>query len=160
MRPAVKIRGARTDGYNSMKRTLISLLIFLPALLWADRKEGVMAEYRQLEETIRGKARSADSRQKTLEENLLRAMRSTVVRVDYDKRETLLKDVSIANISFENPTSSLVYYVKFKNFLIRLDYARDPELYSQTPMYEKLLIADDKPAKEPAKEPAKQPEKK
>lgn len=121
------------------------------------RSKGVMIEFRKLEEDIRRRRRGASVRQKTLENNLVRAMSRIVFRMFYPEREELLKDLNAKTLVYDNPTSPLVYYVKYDTkkrlILVRFDYARDPEYYLQTPAFEKMLIRDkeeekkhDKPA--------------
>lgn len=106
----------------------------------AGREEGVMQEFRQVEEDIRAQKSTPEERQRQLEENLLRAVRNSIRRHFYDQREDYYKDLSMANVFYENPTSPLVYYVKHKDFIVRYDFARDPEIFVQAPTYEKMLI--------------------
>ena len=118
---------------------LLTALIF-PSLLHAGREEGVMNEFRALEEALRTDKRTPEERKKTLEANLLRGMQQAIIRMFYQKREELLKNMTGDTIKYENPTSELVYYVKYQNFIIRFDFARDPEIYNQAPVLKKVLI--------------------
>lgn len=121
------------------------------------RSKGVMIEFRKMEEEIRRRRRGAAVRKRTLENNLVRAMSRIVFRMFYPERVELLKGLNEKTIVYDNPTSPLVYYVKYDTktrlILVRFDYARDPEYYLQTPAFEKMLIRDkeeekkhDKPA--------------
>lgn len=101
-----------------------------------------MTEFRKVEEDIRHRSTSPEQRQKTLEDNLLRAVRITIFRQFYEKREELLRDLNMGNVFFENPTSPLVFYVKHKNFVVRYDFARDPEEFIQSPTYEKFMLIE------------------
>ncbi|MBI3394237.1 MAG: hypothetical protein HY042_00200 [Spirochaetia bacterium] len=138
-----------------MKKYSIVLALFMavPTVAYSDKADGIMAQYRALEESIRGKAKSPEIRKKTLEENLVRAMRNLVVRLKYDEREALVKDLNAQSIQWENPTAATVFYVKYKTFLVRFDFARDPELYIESPLYEKALSTEDAGTKK--EEPAK-----
>lgn len=112
----------------------------------ADR--GIMKEFRRLEEELLKRRRSAEFRQKTLTENLLRAMRNSVARRFYAERAELLKNLTPESLegNYDNPTSPLIYYVRFRAgerlIIARFDYIKDPEFFIQGPSYEKLLVKD------------------
>jgi hypothetical protein len=112
----------------------------LPATLAAGPQEGIMTEFRATEEAIRNAQKTPEARKKTLEDNLLRAVRLAIARRFHREKGDFLKDLNTETMLYENPTSPKVYYVKFKNFIVRFDYSRDPELYLQAPTYEKFLI--------------------
>jgi len=107
------------------------------------RDKGLMKEFRRLEEKLRGRKRTAAHLKKTLETNLIGALSRSIVRRFYPERRVLLKNLKPANITYDNPTSPLVYYVRYivgsKTLLARMDFARDPEYYLQYPVNVKLL---------------------
>ncbi len=109
----------------------------------AGRESGILRQFRQAEEYLRSKGLSTEARQKTLEQNLLRGMRQTIVRMFYYQQKEILEGLNAQTMQYENPTSPLVYYVKYKNFLCRFDFTRDPELYIQAPVLKKVLYLDD-----------------
>ena len=115
----------------------------------SSKDDSVMIEFRSLEEQIRLKKRSSKVRKITLETNLLRAMRSAIFRRFYLERKDLSKNLNAQNIIYDNPTSPLVYYVKYvtttdngqtRTIIGRFDFSRSPEFYIQIPAYEKVLI--------------------
>lgn len=110
--------------------------------LQAGPKEGIMAEFRAVEEAIRKKDSDEAILKKTLEDNLLHAMRKAIVRRFYLEKDKYLEELSIENLAYENPTAPNIYYVKYKYFIVRFDFPRDPERYIQSPVYEKFLIMD------------------
>jgi hypothetical protein len=63
-------------------------------------------------------------------------------RFYYDS-EKYLKDLNINNISWEAPLNPNIYYVKYKYFIVRYDFANDPRFFIQSPVYEKFLIMDE-----------------
>lgn len=111
-------------------------------------ERGVMTEFRRLEEELLKRRRSPERRQKTLTENLLRALRNSVSRRFYAERAELLKNLTPESLdgNYDNPTSPLIYYVRFrageKLIIIRFDFIKDPEFFIQGPSYEKLLVKD------------------
>jgi hypothetical protein len=111
--------------------------------LFAGPKEGVMSEFRAVEEGIRKKFRSEKEQQQTLENNLLRALKMSIMRRFYYDSEKYLKDLNINNISWEAPLNPNIYYVKYKYFIVRYDFANDPRFFIQSPVYEKFLIMDE-----------------
>lgn len=123
-----------------MKRVIVIIALF-SVPVWAGRKEGVQQEYRAVEEAIRNKQTGPEARLKTLETNLVNAVRLAMTRHYYEERETITKDLSIQTIEYENPTSPLVYFVKYKNSFFRFEYARNPESFAQSPITEKFLDA-------------------
>lgn len=166
-RPAPKLQASagRTSGTGTYMRAIwltkilgvVFLTVISSASLQAGRQEGVMTEFRKVEEDIRHRSRSQEQRQKTLEDNLLRAVRITIMRQFYEKREELLRDLNIGNVFFENPTSPLVFYVKHKNFVVRYDFARDPEEFIQSPTYEKFMLIEGGDAHQNTPAPAPAP---
>lgn len=109
---------------------------------------GVMTDFRRLEEELIKRKRSAEIRKRTLHGNLLRALRNAIARRFYGEREELLKNVTEASLdgNYDNPTSPLVYYVRYQAkdrlLIVRFDFSKDPEFYIQSPAYEKLLVRD------------------
>jgi hypothetical protein len=128
-----------------MKFLKIFLLLFIISntLIWAGPKEGVMSEFRAVEEGIRKKFRSEKEQQQTLENNLLRALKMSILRRFYYDADNYLKDLNVNNISWEAPLSPNIYYVKYKYFIVRYDFANDPRFFLQSPVYEKFLIMDE-----------------
>jgi len=112
-------------------------------ILFAGPKEGVMSEFRAVEEGIRKKFRSEKEQQQTLENNLLRALKMSIMRRFYYDSEKYLKDLNINNISWEAPLNPNIYYVKYKYFIVRYDFVNDPRFFLQSPVYEKFLIMDE-----------------
>ncbi len=119
---------------------IISMM--LPAALLAGEKQGVMAEYRAVEEAIRNRTRTRESRDAMLKNNIMRAMRVALERRYYDDREQRVKTLTWEALEWENPTSPNVYYVKFETFIVRFQFAKDPEFYIQSPIHEKFLVID------------------
>lgn len=133
---------ART-GIEIRRRTLIALLLaatLLSTPLFAGPQEGVMSEFRKVEEDIRNARKTPEARKATLEANLLRAMRLAIARRFHPEKQGILKDLTAESLAYENPTSDRVYYVKFKTYIVRFDFSRDPEERIQAPTYEKFLI--------------------
>ena len=58
------------------------------------------------------------------------------------------KDLSRENLKYENPTSPVIYFVKFKELIARFNYARDPEYFIQSPVYVKFMQIDPELLKE------------
>jgi len=123
-----------------MKKLIFLILFSIPALLFAGREEGVMQEFRSVEDSIRSREVSQEQKTTTLEKNLVRAVKLAVTRRFYHQRKEILQDISPASLAYESPTSELIYYVRFKNYVIRFDFAKNPELFDQAPYYEKFLI--------------------
>jgi hypothetical protein len=121
----------------------IIALFLLPVLLQAGKTEKIMEEFRSVEEAIKNKKISPEVRLRTLEANLVRAMKLAIDRRFYYEKEKYLADLKPENISYENPTDQKTYYVKYKNFIARFDFARNPELLIQSPSYEKFLIVEE-----------------
>lgn len=119
------------------------IFIFISLHLFAGPKEGVMSEFRAVEEGIRKEFRSEKEQQTTLENNLLRAMKMAILRRFYYDSEKYLKELNVNNISWESPTTPNIYYVKYKYFIVRFDFANDPKFFIQSPVYEKFLIMDE-----------------
>jgi len=128
-----------------MKFFKLFLLVFFSynLILVAGPKEGVMSEFRAVEEGIRKKFRSEKEQQQTLENNLLRALKMSIMRRFYYDSEKYLKDLNINNISWEAPLNPNIYYVKYKYFIVRYDFVNDPRFFLQSPVYEKFLIMDE-----------------
>ncbi len=127
------------------KFTVIFLIVSMisPAAIFADRQEGILKQFRAVEEALRSRTKTPEARKETLENNLQRGLREAILRMFYEERKSWLDDLKPQNFGYENPTSPKVYYVKFKNLLIRFDFATNPELYYQAPVLRKVLIIDD-----------------
>lgn len=111
-----------------------------------------MSEFRAVEEAIRNRQSDEAAQERMLEQNLQRALRQSIRRRFYQNRDEYLRDLEPGNFFYENPTSDRVYYVKFKYFIVRYDFERDPQDFRQAPVYEKMLILDDFPDDGPADE--------
>ena len=98
-----------------------------------------MAEFRKQEERLASQKKSLAVVQRNLNRNIMNAVQALVRRRFYDKQKDYYKDLSIANIAYENPTSHLVYYIKFKDFLARLEFELDPRLFIQQPKHTKFV---------------------
>lgn len=124
-------------------KVLLFIYIILNFSIYAPPKEGVMSEFRAVEDGIRKKFRSEKEQMETLQNNLLRAVKMSILRRFYYDSEKYLTDLTPDNLSWEAPLSPNVYYVKFKFFIIRYDFANDPRFFLQSPVYEKFLIMDE-----------------
>lgn len=133
---------------------LINLIITTG--IFAPPKEGVMSEFRAVEEGIRRKFRSEKEQMEILQNNLLRALKMSIMRRFYFDSEKYLKDLNVNNVSWEAPLTPNIYYVKYKYFMIRYDFANDPRFFIQSPVYEKFLIMDEF-AEDKHDEPVNQP---
>lgn len=129
-----------------MFRTIIVTLIFasffLPEIVFAGPQEGISAEFRAVEESIRRLKSDPKELQKTLEANLVRAMRGTIRRRFYEDQKTYLQGLTAESLAYERNFSDNVYVVKYKDFIVRFDFARDPRIFVQSPKYEKFLLLD------------------
>ena len=107
---------------------------------------GVMADFRSLEEELKGRKRDDKTMKKRLEANLLRALTNSMARRFYTEMDKFKKDLKVENIKYDNPTSPFVYYVKYSTqnytFVARCDYSRDPAFYLQDPLFVKLLVRE------------------
>jgi len=127
---------------KKMKYLLALFILLLPALIEAGRQEGIMTEFRVAEDRIRSKVDTPEMRLRRLERNLVRAVKQAIERRYYEDREELTKGLTPEALAYESPTSELIYYVKYKSFIIRFDFPRDPELYDLAPTYEKFLVIE------------------
>lgn len=122
---------------------LIAVLLCSSFLtLSAGPKEGVMMEFRKVEEEIRHRKKSDVARKKTLENNLTLAMKLAIKRRFYLEQKEILEGLNTDSILYESPTSPLVFFVKYRSYLVRFDFERNPEVFIQSPIYEKFLIRD------------------
>jgi len=114
---------------------------------------GVISEFSQVEELVKNKKISRDYRKKTLEKNLVNAVRLTFLRKYADYQEKI-KELNPANIAFEQQKGTFNYFIKFKEYFISYSFSVDPELYVQLPSDEKFYIKsaevteDEAPGKE------------
>lgn len=118
---------------------LFCLSLCFVGSLRAGPKKGVLSEFRKQEEKLASREKSIALLRKTLHRNIINAVRALVRRRFYHKRKDYYKDLSIANIDYEGPSSHFVYYVKFKDFLARLEFELDPRLFIQQPKHTKFL---------------------
>lgn len=127
-----------------------------PALLFAGPQEGVMMEFRRAEEAIRNQRTSPEQRKKTLEENLVRAVQQAILRHYYPQRDEYLRGLSAETVLYEKPAGydAHFYYVKYRNFLLRLEYATNPEEFIQSPTLEKFLQISEGDSHSPPPTPA------
>ena len=123
--------------------TLLLSIVFPGFSIQAGPQEGIMSEFRAVEEAIRKKDTDESILLQRLESNLTRAMKHAILKRFYQERETYLADLKPENLSYENPTAPNIYYVKYKYFIVRFDFPRDPKRFIQAPVYEKFLIMDE-----------------
>jgi len=118
---------------------------------------GIISEFSQVEELVKNKKISRDYRKKTLEKNLINAVRFTFLRKYPDYQEKV-KDLNPTSISFEQQKGTFNYFLKYKDYFLYYNFAVDPEVYVQIPADEKFyiknaeILEDEPPTKEaPAK---------
>lgn len=151
---------------RKLASAFLSLTMLPLAGIAAGPKEGVQAEFRAVEEGIRRRQHDPKVLEKTLEDNILRAMRAAIRRRFYEDQAKYLEGLTVDNLTWEKTFSDRVYFVKFRYFIVRFDFARDPLLFTQAPVYEKFLIVDEfkgedthtsdgKPPVKPQPEPGK-----
>lgn len=121
---------------------LVLFSFFLPEILVAGPQEGLSAEFRAVEEAVRRLKSDPAELQKTLETNLVRAMRGTIRRRFYQDQKKYLEGLTADSLAYERNFSDNVYIVKYKDFIVRFDFARDPKIFVQSPQYEKFLLLD------------------
>ena len=128
-----------------MRRLLILfttfMLISTPS--FAEEQEGIVSEFRAVEEAIRTQKEDPEKLKAQLQANLLRAMRVSLTRRFFHSRDKYLTDLKIENLSYEKFETTNTYYVKYKSFIVRYDFVRDPERFVLAPAYEKFLIMDE-----------------
>ena len=122
------------------KITFIFLFIITLIPIHAGRETGLDKEFRRHEEKALGDVYSPKQRQKLLNRNLISALRSLILRRLYNKKEEYFKSLTIANIAYDNPTSPYTYYVKYKDFMARLEYELNPKVYVQNPKAVKFIF--------------------
>ena len=114
-----------------MRRLLILfttfMLISTPS--FAEEQEGIVSEFRAVEEAIRTQKEDPEKLKAQLQANLLRAMRVSLTRRFFHSRDKYLTDLKIENLSYEKFETTNTYYVKYKSFIVRYDFVRDPEMY-------------------------------
>ena len=124
---------------------LFAFLLLLVAPLSADRTQGITLEFQKQIQKNKGFRRSPKYRQRILELNLIDALKNIINTRFYQKREEYYRDLSIANVGYESPTSPKVYYMKFQNFFVRVEFEFDPETYLQRPKYIKVVMPVEDP---------------
>ena len=100
---------------------------------------GVISEFSQVEELVKNKKISRDYRKKTLDKNLVNAVRFTFLRKYPDYQEKI-KDLNPTSITFEQQKGTFNYFLKFKDYFIYYSFAVDPELYVQIPSDERFYL--------------------
>ncbi len=128
-----------------MRRQIILFLAasFVGGPLIAEEQQGIVNEFRAVEEAIRTRQADPKVLEAQLQDNLLRAMRVTITRRFFHTRDKYLNDLKIENLSYEKFEATNTYYVKYKSFIVRYDFVRDPERFVLAPAYEKFLIMDE-----------------
>tara|TARA_B100001939_G_scaffold241968_1_gene209482 strand:+ start:178006 stop:178398 length:393 start_codon:yes stop_codon:yes gene_type:complete len=117
--------------------------MFVGGPLVAEQQQGIVNEFRAVEEAIRTRQADPKVLEAQLQDNLLRAMRVSITRRFFHTRDKYLNDLKIENLSYEKFESTNTYYVKYKSFIVRYDFVRDPERFVLAPAYEKFLIMDE-----------------
>ena len=112
--------------------------------LQAEEQKGIVAEFRAVEEAIRNQDQDPKILKETLEANIIRAMKGSISRRFFETKGKYLADLKIENLAYEKFENTNTFYVKYKSFIVRFDFLRDPERFIQEPVYEKFLIMDDK----------------
>jgi hypothetical protein len=100
---------------------------------------GVISEFTQVEELVKNKKITKDYRKKTLEKNLVNAVRFTILKKYPDYQEKV-KDLNASSIAFEQQKGTFNYFLKFKEYFLYYNFAVDPELYVQLPADERFYI--------------------
>ncbi|MCB1142177.1 MAG: hypothetical protein H7A24_08790 [Leptospiraceae bacterium] len=100
---------------------------------------GVISEFTQVEELVKNKKITKEYRKKTLEQNLLNAVKFTFLKKYPDYQEKV-KELNPESISFEQQKGTYNYYLKFKDYFLYYNFALDPEIYVQLPVDEKFYI--------------------
>ncbi|MEQ8352604.1 MAG: hypothetical protein RH862_14040 [Leptospiraceae bacterium] len=129
-----------------MRRLILLIttaLLILSGPLMAEEQEGIVSEFRAVEEAIRTRQADPAVLKAQLQDNLLRAMRVTIIRRFFHSQDKYLNDLKIENLAYEKIDSTNTYYVKYKSFIVRYDFVRDPQIFVLAPAYEKFLIMDE-----------------
>lgn len=131
----------------TFKKILIFAVLYALVLnianIQAEPGEGILKEFRQTEEMIRNKTKSKDERKKTLEVNLESAMRLAIKRRFYHTQKEVLKDLNSKTLVYEkHPSTNLIWFARYKNYYVRFDFARNPEMFYQAPAMDKFLVRD------------------
>lgn len=132
-------------------RFLISIILLLFATqIFAERilgSTGVISDFSKIEEIMRNKKITKEFRQKTLEKNILTAVRFSLLKKypDYEER---IKDLSMDKIKFEQQKGTFNYYINYNDYYFYYNFATDPELYVQLPLDDKLYIKTPEVAEE------------
>jgi len=100
---------------------------------------GVISEFSEVEELVKNRKISREYRKQTLEKNLVNAVRFTFLRRYADSTDKV-KELTAANISFEQQKGTFNYFIKYKDHYLYYNFAVDPEIYLQVPSDEKLYI--------------------
>lgn len=117
----------------------------------------IISEFTKVEELTKNKGITEEFRKKTLEKNLLNAVKGTLLKKfpDYQKKTEDLKDMS--SIAFEQQKGTFNYYVKYVTkktdkdkdgkesapyiFYLFYNFAVDPEIYIQLPVDDRIYIS-------------------
>jgi hypothetical protein len=116
----------------------LSLGLLLATSIIADRQLGTMNEFSKVEEFHQNPVPSKAFRERTLERNIINAIRSSLVKGHTAKvRSEKLKDIKMASINFEQEKNTFNYYVKYNDLIFFYNFSVNPELYLQTPIDER-----------------------
>lgn len=124
-------------------RVLVSIVLLLfTTKVFAERilgTTGVISDFAKIEEIMRNKKITREYRQKTLEKNLLTAVKFSLIK-KYPDYEDRIKDLSFDKVKFEQLKGTYKYYISFKEYYFYYDFATDPELYVQMPLDDRIYI--------------------
>lgn len=117
-------------------------LLFFATQTFAERilgTPGIISDFTKIEELMRNKKVTKEYRQKTLEKNILTAVKFSLLKKypDYEER---IKDLSFDKIKFEQLKGTYKYYINYNDYYFYYDFATDPELYVQLPLDDRLYI--------------------
>lgn len=126
----------------NLRILLVIAILLFTTKIFAERilgTSGVISDFSKLEEIMRNKKVTREYRQKTLEKNILTAVKFSLLKKypDYEER---IKDLSFDKIKFEQQKGTYRYYINFKEYYFYYDFATDPELYVQLPLDDRLYI--------------------
>lgn len=127
-----------------MKRILLvlSALTFFASSLAAERilgTPGVISDFSKVEEMVRNKKITKEYRQKTLEKNILTAVRFTLLK-KYPDYQDRIKDLNFQKVKFEQQKGTFNYYINYNEYYFFYNFAVDPELYVQLPLDDRIYV--------------------
>ncbi len=124
-------------------QVLVSIfLLFFATQIFAERilgTTGVISDFSKIEEIMRNKKITKEYRQKTLEKNILTAIRFSLLKKypDYQER---IKDLSMDKVKFEQQKGTYNYFINYNDYYFYYNFATDPELYVQLPLDDRLYL--------------------